>query len=93
MLNKTEKIKNEGNVEEKKKFNQRYFHISIDKLAEAFEKQFLNGLPDFGKYTVEDTTVTPEERIEKGQQLGLSLASPRTQITNKLGSISGSKNV
>lgn len=75
LLIKTEKIRNEGNTEEKKKFNQRYFHISIDKLADAFEKQFLNSLPDFGKYTVQDTAVSPETQKQREQQLGLTSPS------------------
>ena len=42
LINKHIKIQTEQKSEhEIKTFNQRYFHISIDKLADAFEKQFL----------------------------------------------------
>ena len=54
LINKTLKIKTQDNQEEQDAMTKRYFHIPLDKLAEAFEKQFLNGLPDFGQYTSSD---------------------------------------
>ena len=32
----------------------RYYHICVDKLADAFEKQFMLGIPDFSLYTKND---------------------------------------
>ena len=51
LVNKSKKIKVEKNQNpenEVKTLSKRYFHISIDKLADAFEKQFLNDLPNLG---------------------------------------------
>ncbi len=38
----------------------RYYHISIDKLGDAFEKQFMQNLPDFGQYAL-DPNLSQEE--------------------------------
>ena len=38
---------------------QRYFHICIDKLALAFEKQFLKDLPEYGNYKRQDQEYSP----------------------------------
>ena len=38
----------------------RYYHICVDKLADAFEKQFMMGLPDFGLYTQNDQIMSPK---------------------------------
>jgi hypothetical protein len=38
LINKGLKLGNPETMEEKEMMNSRYFHISIDKLAEAFEK-------------------------------------------------------
>ena len=38
LINKSLKISTQESAEEQLKLTERYFHISIDKLAEAFEK-------------------------------------------------------
>jgi hypothetical protein len=38
----------------------RYYHICVDKLADAFEKQFMMGLPEFGLYTKSDQRLSPK---------------------------------
>jgi Cft2 family RNA processing exonuclease len=74
LKNKGLKIKTEMKTEvESKAFNSRYYHISLDKLADAFEKQFLTGLPDFGQYSVKDQNdMSPESLRERQIMLGIS---------------------
>jgi len=55
LQNKTLKIKTDD--EEKETLARRYFHITLDKLADAFEKQFLNGLPDFARYSQNEVSI------------------------------------
>lgn len=50
------------NVEEKEQVTTqitRYYHICIDKLAVAFEKQFLKELPEYGNYKRKDQEYSP----------------------------------
>lgn len=60
LLAKTQSLR--INVEEKEQANvqtARYFHICIDKLALAFEKQFLKELPEYGNYKRKDQEYSP----------------------------------
>jgi hypothetical protein len=60
LLAKTQSLR--INVEEKEQANAqtaRYFHICIDKLALAFEKQFLKELPEYGNYKRKDQEHSP----------------------------------
>lgn len=50
---------------------QRYYHICVDKLADAFEKQFMMGLPDFGLYTKIDQQLSPKSLQAKLDKFGL----------------------
>jgi hypothetical protein len=43
----------------------------VDKLADAFEKQFIKGLPDFGLYSKNDQTQGEEAIKEKLAQFGI----------------------
>ena len=65
------KIKTQDNELQAKVQDKRYFHISTDKLADAFEKQFLKGLPDFGQYSINDQQLSPESLRNRRIKLGL----------------------
>jgi hypothetical protein len=41
-------LRNPENKEDQAQLTKRYHHISVDKLANAFEQQFMQGLPEFG---------------------------------------------
>jgi hypothetical protein len=49
----------------------RYHHISVEKLAVAFEKQFMMGLPEFGHYTKDDLKLSPKAMQAKLEKFGL----------------------
>lgn len=49
-----------GDVDETDKLKKRYYHISTDKLGDAFEKQFMANLPDFGQFTQSDVENNPK---------------------------------
>ena len=52
------------------KLQMRYYHISIDKLGDAFEKQFMQNLPDFGQYAL-DPNLSQEEIKNKNKIYGI----------------------
>lgn len=45
-------------TDDSKQAQGRYYHICCDKLADAFEKQFIIGLPDFALYSKNDQKQT-----------------------------------
>lgn len=82
-------LRNPENKEDQAQLTKRYHHISVDKLANAFEQQFMQGLPEFGQYTQKDTQVTPEIFGSKSEQYGIynsksnTFAQAQSEILNK----------
>ena len=72
---------------------ERYHHIAIDKLADAFEKQFLHGLPEFGKFTQNDQQMSPESLKNRQIQLGITGEEKQKSFPNsQKSSTNASKN-
>jgi len=71
LSDKTAKLR-KGDVDETDKLKRRYYHISTDKLGDAFEKQFMANLPDFGQFTQSDVENNPKSAEQRNNEYGLN---------------------
>jgi hypothetical protein len=73
-----------GNVDETDKLKRRYYHISTDKLGDAFEKQFMANLPDFGQFTQTDVENNPKSAEQRSKEYGLKNQKAKVGVNQPL---------